>query len=44
MSAECERVFSQTKKMITDERNRLAPEVVEADQLQKHWLMRGLVV
>ncbi|KAH7468076.1 putative oxidoreductase [Fusarium oxysporum f. sp. matthiolae] len=44
MSADCERVFSQTKKMITDERNRLAPEVVEADQLQKHWLMRGLVV
>lgn len=43
MSAECERVFSQTKKMITDERNQLAPEVVEADQLQKHWLMRGLV-
>lgn len=44
MSAECERVFSQTKKMITDERNRLAPEVVEADQLQKHWLLRELVV
>jgi hypothetical protein len=44
MSAECERVFSQTKKMITDERNRLAPKVIEADQLQKHWLMRGLVV
>ncbi|OWT43214.1 transposase-like protein [Pochonia chlamydosporia 170] len=43
MSAECERVFSQTKKMITDERNQLAPEVVEADQLQKHWLMRGQV-
>ncbi|OBS16247.1 hypothetical protein FPOA_13050 [Fusarium poae] len=42
MSSECERVFSQTKKMITDERNRLAPEVVEADQLQKQWLMRGL--
>ena len=35
MSAECERVFSQTKKMITDERNRLSPETVEADQLQK---------
>ena len=42
MSAECERVFSQTKKMITDERNRLAPKVIEADQLQKHWLMRGV--
>ena len=43
MSAECERVFSQAKKMITAERNRLAPEVVEADQLQKQWLLRGLV-
>ncbi|EXU94500.1 hAT family dimerization domain protein [Metarhizium robertsii] len=43
MSAECERVFSQTKKMITDERNQLSPEAVEADQLQKHWLLRGLV-
>ncbi|ODA78134.1 hypothetical protein RJ55_06738 [Drechmeria coniospora] len=26
MSAECERVFSQTKKMITDEHNRLGPK------------------
>ncbi|EXU94816.1 hAT family dimerization domain protein [Metarhizium robertsii] len=43
MSAECERVFSQTKKMITDERNQLSPEAVEADQLQKQWLSRGLV-
>ncbi|KAM4061987.1 transposase-like protein [Hirsutella rhossiliensis] len=32
-----------TKKMITDERNQLSPEIVEADQLQKQWLMRGLV-
>ncbi|KAM3519814.1 hypothetical protein MY4038_009658 [Beauveria bassiana] len=44
MSAECERIFSQTEKMITDERNRLSPETVEADQLQKQWLMRGLVL
>ncbi|KJZ68529.1 hypothetical protein HIM_12077 [Hirsutella minnesotensis 3608] len=43
MSAECERVFSQTKKMVTDERNQILPEMVEADQLQKHWLMKGLV-
>ena len=43
MSAECERVFSQTKKLITEERNRLSPDTVEADQLQKHWLLRGLV-
>ncbi|KAJ6437886.1 transposase-like protein [Purpureocillium lavendulum] len=31
MSAECERVFSQTKKMITDERNRLAPKTLILD-------------
>jgi hypothetical protein len=43
MSAECERVFSQTKRLITDERNQLAPETVEADQLQKHWLRKGIV-
>ncbi|KID93531.1 transposase-like protein, partial [Metarhizium majus ARSEF 297] len=43
MSAECERLFSQTKKMITDERDQLSPEAVEADQLQKQWLSRGLV-
>jgi hypothetical protein len=44
MSAECERIFSQAEKMITDERNRLSPETVEADQLQKQWLRRGLVL
>jgi hypothetical protein len=43
MSAECERVFSQAKKLITDERNRLSDEVIEANQLQKHWLRNGLV-
>jgi hypothetical protein len=30
MSAECERVFSQTKKVITDERNRLDSGTVAA--------------
>ncbi|KAM4061668.1 reverse transcriptase (RNA-dependent DNA polymerase) [Hirsutella rhossiliensis] len=43
MSAECERVFSQTKRLITDERNNLSEDTVEADQLQKQWLSRGLV-
>ncbi|KAJ0127416.1 Uncharacterized protein HZ326_28152 [Fusarium oxysporum f. sp. albedinis] len=28
MSAECERVFSQTKKVITDERNRLSSDAI----------------
>jgi hypothetical protein len=43
VSSECERVFSQTKKFVTDERNRLSPETIESDQLQKYWLRNGLV-
>ena len=43
MSAEPERVFSSTKKLITDERNRLSDETVEADECQKHWLLSGVL-
>jgi hypothetical protein len=43
MSAECERVFSQAKKLITDERNRLGHDTVQADLCQKHWLNSGLI-
>ena len=43
MSSEVERVFSTAKKLITDERNRLGPEVVEACQTQRHWWKAGLV-
>ena len=42
-SCECERVFSQSKKLITDERNRLKPDTIEACELQKNWLMKGVV-
>jgi hypothetical protein len=42
MSAECERVFSQTAKVITDERNRLGPGTVAALECQKHLLRSGL--
>ncbi|PNP38143.1 hypothetical protein TGAMA5MH_09947 [Trichoderma gamsii] len=38
MSAECERVFSQIKKVITDERNRLQSDTVAAIECQKHLL------
>ncbi|KAJ6437961.1 cyclase/dehydrase family protein [Purpureocillium lavendulum] len=38
MSAECERVFSQAKKTITDERNRLSSDTVAAIECQKHLL------
>jgi hypothetical protein len=43
MSSECERVFSQTGKVITDERNRLEPGTVAALQCQKHLLRSGLL-
>lgn len=38
ISAECERVFSQAKKVITDERNRLSSVTVAAIECQKHLL------
>src|SRR5947209_19682317 len=41
MSAECERVFSSTKKLITPERNRLAEEIIEASKCLKNWWDRG---
>jgi hypothetical protein len=40
MSSEVERVFSAA---ITDERNCLGPEVVEASQTQRFWLKALLV-
>jgi hypothetical protein len=43
MSSECERVFSQAKKLITDERNRLGPATIEADECLKNWITTGLV-
>ncbi|KAJ3454766.1 hypothetical protein MRS44_013366 [Fusarium solani] len=43
MSAECERVFSQTKTVITDERNRLSSDTVAAIECQKHLLRSGML-
>ena len=43
MSSACERAFSQAKKVVTDERNRLSADTIEADQCQKWWLIKGLV-
>lgn len=43
MSAECERVFSQAKRVITDDRNRLSATTIEAIQCQKNWLSQHLV-
>lgn len=43
MSSEVERVFSSSKRLITDDRNCLGSEVVEASETQKHWLKADLV-
>ena len=44
MSAECERVFSSTKKLITPERNRLTEDIIEASECLKNWWDHGLIV
>jgi hypothetical protein len=38
MSSEIERVFSQAKRLITSDRNRLSNDLVEASICMKHWL------
>jgi hAT family C-terminal dimerisation region len=43
MSAECERVFSSAKKLITPERNRLHEQIIEASECLKNWWDRGLI-
>ena len=43
MSSEVERVFSAAKKLITDERNCLGAEAVEACETQRYWLKLDLV-
>lgn len=43
MSSEVERIFSLAKKLITDERNRLGPEIVEACETQRHWLQQNFL-
>ncbi len=43
MSSSCERAFSQAKRIVTDERNRLSADTIEVDQCQKWWLIKGLL-
>jgi hypothetical protein len=42
-SCECERVFSQAKKLITDERCRLSASTIEACETQKNWILNGAI-
>ncbi len=43
MSSECERVFSEAKRLITDDRNLLSDVTIQAIQCQKNWLDNKLV-
>jgi hypothetical protein len=44
MSAECERVFSSAKILITDRRNGLKEDIIEACILLRHWFREtGLI-
>ena len=40
MSAECERVFSSAKHLITDSRTRLLADIIEANECLKFWFGR----
>jgi hypothetical protein len=42
-SCDCERAFSRARRTITSDRNALSCSTVEALQLQKDWLNRGVV-
>ena len=43
MSAQCESVFSSTKKLLASERSRLAPDIIKASECLKDWWDRGLI-
>jgi hypothetical protein len=43
MSAECERVFSSAKKVVTAERNRLSEDIVQACECLKAWWDNGFM-
>ena len=41
MAAECERVFSSAKILISDHRNRLKNDVIEANECIRYWIRKG---
>ena len=43
ISAECERVFSEIKLLISPSRNRLADDITEAAEYLRIWWMRGII-
>ena len=43
INSKVERVFSAAKRLITDKRNCLRAEVIEASECQRYWLKADLV-
>jgi len=43
MSAECERVFSSSKLLVTPTRNRLSPQAIEASECLRNWYRNEVV-
>ena len=43
MAAECERVFSGAKLMISDRRRSLGPDIIQAVQYLRHWWRGGII-
>src|SRR5262249_36933477 len=41
MAAECERVFSSAKILISDHRNRLKDDIIEANECVRYWINKG---
>ena len=42
MSAECERVFSSAKLLISQRRNRLTADMIEACECLRAWIIAGM--
>ena len=43
MSAECERVFSSSKLLITPARNRLSPATIESCECLRNWYLKKVI-
>ena len=43
MSAECERVFSSSKLMVTERRNRLKDDIIEAGECLRAWIHNDVI-
>jgi hAT family C-terminal dimerisation region len=41
IAAECERVFSSSKILISDHRNSLSDDIIEANECVRHWVKKG---